>query len=288
MKLIGLMPCRNEAWVLGLSARVALLWCDELVIGLHACTDQSASIARGIAVDNPHRVQIIFAEDSKWDEMAQRQALLETARHRNPTHIAIVDADEILCGPTVPQIRGLIESSLDGTRAVVPLYNLRNGIQSYHANGLWGNRITTLAFKDGPHLRWSGDNYHHREPRGQELFSNQRIDQGEGGVMHLWGASERRLIAKHALYKVNERLRWPDKDVRQIDFMYSQALIGGLRENPKDWKYAGVPLEWWLPYAQWMHYLDVDAEPWQEAEVRRLVAEHGREMFAGLNLFGIA
>jgi hypothetical protein len=26
---------------------------------------------------------------------------------------------------------------------------------------------------------------------------------------------------------------------------------------------------------------------WQEAEVRRLVAEHGAEMFAGLDLFGI-
>jgi hypothetical protein len=37
-----------------------------------------------------------------------------------------------------------------------------------------------------------------------------------------------------------------------------------------------------------MKYLDVDAEPWQEAEVRRLVAEHGRETFAGLDLFGVA
>jgi hypothetical protein len=37
-----------------------------------------------------------------------------------------------------------------------------------------------------------------------------------------------------------------------------------------------------------MKYLDVDAEPWQEAEVRRLVAEYGREKFTGLDLFGVA
>jgi hypothetical protein len=40
MKLIGLMPVRGEDWILGLSARAALMWCDELVILLHSCTDR--------------------------------------------------------------------------------------------------------------------------------------------------------------------------------------------------------------------------------------------------------
>lgn len=111
--------------------------------------------------------------------------------------------------------------------------------------------------------------------------------------MHLWGASERRLIAKHALYKVTERLRWPQKPRWIIDNEYSLAVYGSATApltygTPTTWTYSPVPESWWAPYAHLMKYLDVDAEPWQEAEVRRLVAIHGRDKFAGLDLFGVA
>jgi hypothetical protein len=302
VKLVGLMPVRNEEWCLGLSARVALTWCDELVIGLHACMDDSGEIADAISLDCPGRVTWFHQDGQQWDEMKHRQKLLDVARTRGATHIAMIDADEILTGnlvlgdsPTMidgatthyARIKNLIYGA-DGHNTVVPLYNLRGGIHRYHLNGLWGNRIVSLAFRDSPELHWGGDNFHQREPRGRVLQAFSPIAQGEGGVMHLWGASERRLIAKHALYKVTERLRWPNKDVRQIDFMYSQCVKGGLREDPKAWTFADVPQSWWAPYAQWMKYLDVDAEPWQEAEVRRLVSEHGRAMFDGLDLFGVA
>jgi hypothetical protein len=296
MRLIGIMPVRNEAWVLGLSARAALMWVDELVIGLHACAAASHDIAFEVMHEHPGRVTLYYLGDGEWAEMEHRQTLLTLARRCAATHIAIIDADEVLTGnllsPTYPGEKSKIwmcaANAVEGQILQIPLYNLRNGIQSYHQNGLWGNRIVSLAFKDEPVLGWSGDTFHQREPKGKRLQSFQPVTQGEGGVMHLWGASERRLIAKHALYKITERLRWPDKDVRQIDFEYSQCVKGGLREDPKKWTYAQAPLEWWLPYTHLMQYLDVDAEPWQEAECRRLVAEHGREKFAGFDLFGVA
>jgi Glycosyl transferase family 2 len=292
MKLIGLMPVRNEEWCLGLSARVALEWCDEIVILLHECTDRSGEIAeeirrestrwrRGIGPDVDFRVHIL-AEKGQWDEMRHRQEMLQRARFEGATHIAMIDADEILTGAW-KTVKSYVEVMDASHILTLPLYNLRGGIDRYHANGLWGNRIVSVAFKDDPLLHWGGDTFHQREPRGKRLTAFQPIAQGEGGVMHLWGASERRLLAKHALYKITERLRWPEKDPRDIEFMYSQCVKGGLRENPKEWTYTAVPESWWAPYAHWMKYLDVDAEPWQEAEVRRLVAEHGRETFAGLD-----
>jgi hypothetical protein len=169
----------------------------------------------------------------------------------------------------------------------LPLYNLRGGIDRYHANGLWGCRIVSLAFADDPALGWSGDKFHAREPQGKPLRPFPTIKQGKGGVMHLWGASERRLLAKHALYKVTERLRWPDKRVRDIDFEYSQCVTGGTGIPPECWTFNSVPESWWAPYQHLMKYLDIDAEPWQETEVRRLVDLYGRERFAGLDLFGV-
>lgn len=109
--------------------------------------------------------------------------------------------------------------------------------------------------------------------------------------MHLWGSSERRLIAKHAWYKVTERLIFPSKPEDRIDALYNLAIKGTNDANygtPATWTYSPAPESWWAPYAHLMKYLDVDKEPWQEAEVRRLVAEHAREKFSGLDLFGVA
>ena len=288
MKLVGLMPVRNEDWVLGLSARAALMWCEELILLLHACTDRSLEIAEAVRTEHPGRVSIDVQVDGVWHEMVHRQIMLQMARERGATHIAIVDADEILTGNLD------LTLSLDGAHILqLPLYNLRHGIQQYHANGLWGNRIVSVAFADDPALHWAGDRFHAREPQGKRLTGFQPIAQGAGGVMHLWGASERRLLAKHALYKVTERVRWPAKDVRSIDREYSMCVTGNpvVRNAPREpecWMFREVPVSWWEPYAHLLQYLDVTAEPWQEAEVRRVVAEHGREKFAGLDLFGLA
>jgi hypothetical protein len=111
------------------------------------------------------------------------------------------------------------------------------------------------------------------------------VQQGQGGILHLWGASERRLIAKHAWYKITERLRWPNKDVGDIDRMYSLAVRPIPSEEP--WTFTDVPEAWWAPYQHWMHHLDLDAEPWQIQECRRLYQEHSAETFAGLDLFGV-
>ena len=95
-------------------------------------------------------------------------------------------------------------------------------------------------------------------------------------------ASWRRLLAKHAAYKVMERLKYPAKRVPEIERTYNLA------PNEDGLRLAPVPNGWWEPYIHLMGYLDVDREPWQEAEVRRLVAEHGLVHFHGLTLFGVA
>jgi hypothetical protein len=293
MKLVGLMPVRNEAWVLGLSARAALMWCDALVILDHASTDGTRAIIFDLLGEFPGRVIYERVDDAEWREMQHRQFMLETARERGATHIAIIDADEVLTGHIFETTRFNILLGLEN-RAILQLpgYNLRGSINGYHSNGIWGNRWFSTVFIDNARLSWNGDQFHHREPKGIELKAYRPMAQGQGGVMHLWGASERRLRAKSALYKITERLRWPDKPVYEIEEMYSWAIHGSDNRTgigtPATWAYRDVPSEWWAPYAHLMHYLDLDSEPWQEQECRRMVALHGADRFAGLDLFGVA
>ena len=187
MRLVGLMPVRNEDWCLGLTLRVALEWCDEVVVLLHACTDRSEAIAYSLA-NATGRVTVMEEESDLWDEMNHRQAMLLMARMGerpgapagpSGTHIALIDADEMLTANLRENVRGWVERlnarDLVQRRLELPLYNMREDPERhaaayprYHANGIWGNRVTTVAFEDSPKLGWAGDFHHHREPMGAE------------------------------------------------------------------------------------------------------------------------
>lgn len=294
MKLLGMMPVRNEAWCLELSLRVALLWCDEVVVLLHACTDDSERIARDVLRESPGRVTILRDMCGTWDEMPHRQRMLEAARERGATNLAIIDADEVLTGNLLWHARELaveFTGTVNGMPYEIlqlPGYNLREGVKQYHENGVWGNRWFSIAFADAPDLGWSGDKFHSREPGPRKLTPYRPIQQGQGGTLHLWGASEGRLIAKHRLYRVVERVRWPDKPVSEIEQMYSWATQGDHSNpafgTPDTWTFATVPASWWKPYEQWMKYLDLENEPWQNAEADRIIAKHGKAFFDGLTI----
>jgi Glycosyl transferase family 2 len=300
MKLIGLMPVRNEAWCLGLTLRAALIWCDEVLVRIHGSTDQTEEIVYQITQEHRGRVRVYVSDDPEWAEMQHRQHMLEEARLQGATHIAIVDADEILTGNLLNYC-GLGERFYPNVPAghclQLPMYQLRESLDRYHANGIWGNRWLSVAFADDPRLSWSGDAFHSREPGGMLLKPYRPIQHGQGGSFHLWGVSERRLRAKHALYKVTERLRWPDRDVREIELTYNDwrspednaAHWPEMKRYREPWTFADVPAGWWKPYYGLMQgNLYIDAQPWQEAEVRALWWKHGAETFKGLDLFGVA
>ena len=304
MKLVGIMPVRNEDWVLGLSARAALMWCDELVVFLHACTDRSRMIAGDIEQESKGQLFMMHNDDPTWSEMSHRWAMLTVARARGATHIAIVDADEVLTGNLLnwPGIRQIISGLPENVVYQLPWLGLARSTDQYLTSGTFGlGQRVSMAFKDFPGAHWKsqgpeGYDFHHREPFGISGGAG-RLQHAQGGLMHLQFLSVRRLRAKQALYQITEVLRWPGRETpEQLAKKYGRAVY---ESDPAHFATAPVPAEWWAPYQHLMKHLDIGvfsarhrryiyAEPWQEREVRRLVKEHGREKFAGLDLFGVA
>jgi len=305
MKLIAIMPVRNEAWCLRLTARAALMWCDEIVIGLHACTDNSPEIASFISYENTGRVTFLRQADTEWAEMAQRQRLLEVARERGATHIAMIDADEILTGNLLPRAaRKLAEMGPPGTVLQLPWLALPRTTDRYLTSGVWGpGQQVSMAFKDEPAAHWGlhdgARDFHHRNPMGLRPSFYAPLEPEEGGLMHLQFLSERRLRAKQALYKATEVLRWPAPTMlngkrcgtdailkAELNQMYGRAVY---ESDPMKYSSAPVPLDWWLPYVHLMSYLDLSETeaPWQEVELKRLITEYGAAKFAGLDFFAV-
>jgi hypothetical protein len=287
MRLIGLMPVRNEQAFVAFSSRVALRWCDGLVILDHASKDRTPAILRELKAEYGDRVTLLREESAEWAEMSHRQRTLEAARDMGATHCAIVDADEVLTGDLLNWIRPNVETLDPGELLQIPMRNMWRRLSHYRSDrSPFGSMaITTVAFGMAPQLRWQDANgypHHHREPYGAGRVFRIYPQQMPGGVMHLQFVQWERLVAKQVLYRMSERVRFPHKPVAEIERMYS------LSTDETGIEIAPAGQDWWEPHADIAHHLDFSAPIWQADECRRLMAAHGPETFAGLNLHGVA
>lgn len=270
-KIIAILPCRNSAWCLGLTARALLMWVDELHILLHACTDETPEIVNTLIQEFPGRIEWLNIESGIWQEMAHRNLLLESARANGATHIVTIDDDEVVTGNLLPDIRRIVQETPRHRILQLPWLQLRGGGKGMISTGMWASQWASCAFVDSPELHWKtygpgGYDHHHRHPMGQPFFSHGPVTWG--GLLHLQMASKNRLLWKHLWYKITERKRWPNKPIAEINTMYDRTV-----NECAAAKTVPVPSEWWEPYAHLMQHLHIDAEPWQKAEALRMLAE---------------
>ncbi len=294
MKIVAIMPARNEYWILGLSARALLKWVDELVILDHCSTDGSRDLESDISQEQGKKTVWRLLEDEPvWHEMAHRQRMLEFARARGATHIVTIDADEVLSGNLLMYARDIVADIPPGMVLQLPWITCRGSIYAHHRTGLWAEQYASAAFVDDPRYHWqqrSGYDFHQRAPMGRPEVPFKPISHAGGGILHLQYSSRRRLLAKQALYKMTEVIRWPGRDpLGVINARYNWSVYGQ-QDTPIStprFDLATVPDEWWAGYEDLMQHLHVDAEPWQEAECKRLLGVYGTGKFAGLDLFGV-
>ena len=85
------------------------------------------------------------------------------------------------------------------------------------------------------------------------------------------------MLWKHRHYAMTERLRWkyPVSDINSKYHWWSKPPHG---ENLQP-----IPDEWWRGYP--VNQIRLNAEPWYKSECEGLLAKHGHEAFAGLDLW---
>lgn len=288
MKLTALMIVRNEQWVLGCSLRVALRWCDEVVILDHGSHDATPDIIADVYREHPRRVHTIRGRATDgWLEQTQRQQVYATAIAHGATHVAVVDADEVPTGNLLARDGEALRWSI--TTGELPpgfiashwMPNLWRSLDQYRPDASAGE--VRLGFAHHPSLHWAprqdGYHLHARYPMGSLGFWNPAPGWHGGGIMHLQFADWRRHCAKNAWYRMVERLQHPDKrSVAATNELYDWPFRG---ESAAP--LVGCPSAWWDGIDE-RRYITLGEKPWHEDEIERLVAVHGPAPFEGVDL----
>jgi hypothetical protein len=202
-----------------------------------------------------------------------------------------IDCDELVSGNLLPTIRQTVLDIPKGRILQLPWLQLRGGIDQVITTGMWAQQSASCAFVDSPELHWAvqagGYDHHHRHPMGMAYRPYEAYPANipgfwrSSGCLHLQMCSRERLLWKHIWYACVEKTRWPEKSTAAIDAMYTRTVNECYAAQT-----TACPEEWWDPYKHLMRHLDLDAEPWQKAEVYRMLAENPR-LADGLTTYGL-
>lgn len=271
MNLVGMMLVKNEAWCLGYTLRVALRWCDSVVVLDHCSDDATLSIVQNVEREvGIERIGYTRTEtpDDPWPEMRLRNELLSMADRRNPTHLAFIDGDEALTPRGAELVRSQVEQLSADEVLMQPMLCPYDSLNVVKVAKPFNDMPILLGCKAGKDLFYApteGYQHHARAPRPRPWVNALR----EGGCVHLQFASARRLRAKAVWYKMRELMAWPNRRTGfELDEQYDWTLhiynVGG--------KYVDTPNLYGFDGLQ-TTLIDLEAEPWQERQARQWIAD---------------
>ncbi len=283
LKIVGLVPAKNEAKRIASCLRVLCLFCDAIVYLDDNSQDESAAIVRSLAAEC--RIErIVEKKDDEFHETIRRATLLQAGRELGGTHFIVMDADEM---PTAACRRGgflrrRVSSLRPGdTLQMVWLQLWRSPMQYRCDRSIWTNQYRGCAFADDRRCAYPETFIHlDRIPAGLS-GRGYRIRGDKYGVMHFQFANWPNLLVKQAWYRCLERVNYPRKPAAAINALYAPSKDErGLRLRP-------APSAWFDGYP----FLDPQSlarpEPWRERQVLEWFDRYGADYFRDLDIWDI-
>src|SRR5262249_4893250 len=255
MKIIGLVPVLNEAWVLREALACLSAFCDVVIVGDQRSDDDSRAIARTFP-----KVVVLESSERQICTVA-RWTLLDAARDYDGCNLLwCTDADEFVAPRSA---RAAIERRRDalapGTVIECPYLHLWGRFDRYRVNSWkYGPHLKPLAVVDDRRLDYD-------RSRPQSIHESRVPNDGARAtaafdvlhVLHLQGLPERRMQMRQAWYRCHE-LR-DGRAAAAINESYALTLPdAGVRTEPLDAAWVeGVT----------MPDLSIDREPsWAERD----------------------
>lgn len=277
MKIIALMPVKNEEWILRETLSSLSQICDHVIVADQNSTDSTRSIAKIF-----HNVEVID-NHAIGHSNSVRWLLLDAARKISGNHFIInIDADEAISPVLFKKFfsENIIKLT-PGVSIEVPWIQLWKSTRYYrNDNSVWSNNWKPIAFVDDRKCDYEREfviNDH--TSRIPKLNDSLRIRVKDMPLLHYQWVSWNRVQVKQAWYRCSELLNG-SLSAKAINSKYSDSL------NDSCVELSEVPSEWcegvFVPQS-----IEKSKSDWHMSEIINWFEKFGVEFFKELDIWHI-
>jgi|SaaInlStandDraft_4_1057021.scaffolds.fasta_scaffold23998_2 glycosyltransferase involved in cell wall biosynthesis len=282
MKIIALMPVKNEEWILPYSLQSLSNIADEIIAIDDDSTDDSKKIIQdfgGIVLPNNKKQ---FYGCTSYSEYNMRQQLLEEGRKRGGTHFICIDADEIFTTPFQKNVSPLLSQLKPGHKLSFPWITLWKHTRFYRNDqSPWSNLYKDFIFHDDKKSNYKLEHelFINRTPLENASNNVSTVPIDMGAVLHFQFVPWIKTEIKQAWYRCLEHLKTPNQAFL-INQKYSISLdnkMVQLKEVPSAWtENMNIPED-----------LASISYTWQLDEIFKIFDHHNIQFFEPLQIWHI-
>ena len=292
MKVIALLPFRNEEWCLPSYLHNTTKIVDEIIAIDDGSIDNSVKILEDAGA-KVYSSEKLIKFNSGWSEGSIRAELLKLGREAGGTHFVCLDADETFTNPLVENFQELLPQLKPGEKMSLQWLALWKSYSSYrHDATVWSNNWTDFVVCDDPSLSYNHNQHMHvgRTPASVSDVNNEswrRLENEHGAVMHFQFSAYNNFQLKQCWLRCSELIQEPYNS-QGINIKYSITLLEqnvGLEEMPKSWydKIVLPKVENFDPEWKDSSFVRADLLP----GIYKYFEDYGVEFFENLNIWHV-
>jgi glycosyltransferase involved in cell wall biosynthesis len=284
MKIVALLPFKNEEKFLHTCVSSMIGVVDEIVAIDDFSTDDSVKILKGFEDRVAIQIHDGIADKKDMPVEKLRTKLLELGRAAGGTHFVCLDADEAFTANFQAQGRKIISKLQPGQKLVMQWLAMWKSLDHYRDDkSVWSNNYKDFVVMDDKSIAVDEGIIHKgRTPGPNNEDTNLRLNNKYGAVFHFQFSDWDGFNMKQAWYRCFERSIGRDvasiNNTYRITFEDKVCIVSAVPEN---WK---LPLEN-LPKLS--YHDNVAKGSWHLDEIKKLFNKHGIDMFYGLDLWHI-
>ena len=289
MKVIALLPFRNEEWCLPSYLHNTTKIVDEIIAIDDGSIDNSVKILEDAGA-KVYSSEKLIKFNSGWSEGSIRAELLKLGREAGGTHFVCLDADETFTNPLVENFQELLPQLQPGEKMSLQWLALWKSYSSYrHDTTVWSNNWKDFVVCDDPSLSYNHNQHMHvgRTPASVSDVNNEswrRLENEHGAVMHFQFSAYNNFQLKQCWLRCSELIQEPYNS-QGINIKYSITLLEqnvGLEEMPKSWydKIVLPKVENFDPEWKDSSFVRADLLP----GIYKYFEDYGVEFFENLNI----